>query len=112
MSNVRKLMIFVAAFGLSFVGNAFADEQTVDTQSVTQTTTEVTKEIKVDENKTAMEEHEKKVEERKALREKKAEERKALREKRAEERKAHREKMKAELEKEMQAQKLNETDKQ
>lgn len=76
MSKVCKLMIFVAAFGLSFVGNAFADEPVVDTQAVAQTT-DVAKDVKTDENKVVKEEkkvkkhhhkkHEKKAEQEKEM---------------------------------------------
>ena len=65
MSKVCKLMIFVAAFGLSFVSNSFADEPTVDTQSVTQTTTEVTKDVNGDESKTVTTDASKTVKEKK-----------------------------------------------
>lgn len=102
MSKVCKLMIFVAAFGLSFVGNAFADEPVpvvdtqvvntpvVDTQAVAQTT-DVAKDVKTDENKVVKEEKKVKKHHRKKH-EKKAEH--------------------AEHEKEMQAKDLHEKDKQ
>jgi hypothetical protein len=96
MSNVRKLMIFVAAFGLSFVCNAFADEPTVDTQSVTQTTTEVAKDVDGNENKTVTTDVSKTVKEKKVVK------------------KHHHKKheKKAEQEKEMQDKDLHEKDKQ
>jgi len=93
MSKVCKLMIFVAAFGLSFAGNVFADEPVVDTAPVVAQPTDIAKDVKADENKTAKEE-------------KKAE-KKAMK-------KHHHKKheKKAEQEKEMQAKDLNEKDKQ
>ncbi|CAL7959522.1 exported hypothetical protein [Gammaproteobacteria bacterium] len=49
MSKICKLMVFVAVFGLAFVGNAFAGEP-VKAQAVAQTT-EVAKDVPADANK-------------------------------------------------------------
>ena len=49
MSKICKLMVFVAVFGLAFVGNAFADEP-VNALPVVQTT-DVAKDVPADANK-------------------------------------------------------------